>query len=260
MALPLYLAMTAAEMSEAAPLPPHFAYMACHFSPYGTGLSCCPKQLPEGSLLILNDRTPICGHDPHRIEAQLKEILDAHQCRGLLLDFQRPGYAEAQALATHLCEVLPCPVGVSLAYGEGLDSPLFLPPAYPDTPLEAYLKPWQGREIWLEAALDCMEIVLTESGAAVTSLPHFDAADAVHRDEKLHCHYYLNIEESRARFTLYRTREDVEGLLEEAESLGVTLAVGLWQELNCRESSCRDARLPNSEGHDTIDPSNMFES
>ena len=34
-----------------------------------------------------------------------------------------------------------------------------------------------------------------------------------------------------AEFTLFRTREDTVDLLEEAEKLGVKLAVGLYQEL-----------------------------
>ena len=45
MGLPLYLAMTAAELSAAEALPRKMAYMACHFSLYGTGLSNIPEQL-----------------------------------------------------------------------------------------------------------------------------------------------------------------------------------------------------------------------
>ena len=51
----LNLAMTAAELG-AAPLPSHPAWMACHFSPYSTGLTNLPPKLPQDSLLILNDR------------------------------------------------------------------------------------------------------------------------------------------------------------------------------------------------------------
>ena len=64
MAIPQYLAMTAAEMAGTAPLPRYMAWMACHFSPYSTGLTNRPAKLRQGSLLILNDRTPIHCHDP----------------------------------------------------------------------------------------------------------------------------------------------------------------------------------------------------
>ena len=64
MPIPCYLAMTAAEYARAKELPGRLAWMACHFAPYGTGVVNLPQQLPEGSVLMLNDRIPICGHDP----------------------------------------------------------------------------------------------------------------------------------------------------------------------------------------------------
>ena len=42
MAIRQYLAMTAAEMTQAGSLPRHAAWMACHFSPYSTGLTNLP--------------------------------------------------------------------------------------------------------------------------------------------------------------------------------------------------------------------------
>ena len=76
MAMARYLAMTAAEMMGGAPLPGKTAWMACHFSPYSTGLCNLPAALPPGSLLILNDRTPIHGHDPERICRELVVLWD----------------------------------------------------------------------------------------------------------------------------------------------------------------------------------------
>ena len=89
MAIPQYLAMTAAEMALA-PLPPHPAWMACHFSPYSTGLTNLPPKLRQGSLLILNDRTPIHCHDPERVCRELNTALHRFGCVGLLVDFQNP--------------------------------------------------------------------------------------------------------------------------------------------------------------------------
>ena len=228
MALPRYLAMTAGEMLGSSP-PPRLAYMACHFSPYGTGLSNCPAFLPESSLLMLNDRTPIAGHDPVQIAGQLEAMVESFSLQGILLDFQRPGYEEAQALADFLVEALPCPVIVSAPYTTE-NAPVFLPPAPLDVPICEYLQPWQGREIWLEAALDGLEITLTAQGAACTPLPFPQPHDGEFHDKDLHCHYHIRTEKDSARVQLRRTRTDVDTLLQEAESLGVAAAVGLWQE------------------------------
>ncbi len=230
MAFPFYLAMTAAEIQENRFLPPRLAYMACHFSPYGTGLSNRPKSLPQGSMLILNDRTPIHGHDHKLIAAQLEELAAGSHCSGILLDFQRPGCEETATLVRYLAQVLPYPVAVSHLYAEKLACPVFLPPLPPEEPITEYLRPWQGREIWLEAALEGTVITLTAEGAAFNPLSCAPPSEG-HADKSLHCHYTIDVADEQAAFTLFRTREDLQGLLAEAESLGVTQAVGLWQEL-----------------------------
>ena len=230
MALPLYLAMTASEIQENSSLPPNMAYMACHFSPYGTGLSNCPSFLPEGALLILNDRTPICGHVPGLICRELEAIAGSFGCAGILLDFQRKGYREQYDLAQILAVSLPCPVGVTPDYARDLPCPVFLPHVPADTPLKEYLRPWKGREVWLEAALDGLEITLTENGSVSVSLPHPGSGTGF-LCEPLHCHYNIHTSPEKAVFNLCRNREDLDSLLEEAMHLGVTRAVGLWQEL-----------------------------
>ena len=106
MAIRPFLAMTAAEIRGTETLPPKTAWMACHFSPYSTGLSNLPKALPPGSMVILDDITPIHGHDSETIADQLHPRLDALKCSGVLLDFQRPGYEEAELLAGRLSEAL----------------------------------------------------------------------------------------------------------------------------------------------------------
>lgn len=230
MALPFYLAMTAAEMGGKCPLPPHLGYMACHFSPYGAGISNRPCQLPEGAMLILDDSAPIGGHDPILITRQLAELVKRHKCGCVLLDFQRPGMEETAVLAGEIACALPCPVGVSELYGKGLDCPVFLPPVPADVSLKTYLAPWQGRDIWLEAAMDGQVITVTPKGAKCAPLASWTDPGSGYLDEKLHCRCHMNIADDAAEFTLYRTREDVDALLEEAEGLGVKMAVGLWQE------------------------------
>jgi hypothetical protein len=75
MGLPLNLAMTASEIAGVCPLPKDFAWMACHFSPDGEGLTNLPDYLPDGSLLILNDSIPCGDHDIRHISKQLQETV-----------------------------------------------------------------------------------------------------------------------------------------------------------------------------------------
>lgn len=232
MAITPYLAMTAAEMRDFSALPEKIAWMACHFSPYSTGVSNIPKELPEGSLLVLNDITPIHRHDPERIRQQLEACISVNKCSGLLLDFQRLDCEETAALAKYLVEALPCPVAVSQWYGKDLDCPVFLSPVPCHIPLQEHIAAWKGREIWLEIGLERDVLALTENGCSISSPTVGDMPEDSQKDMQLHCHYIIEITDDRAVFSLWRTKIDLDELLEEAEQLGIHQAVGLWQELN----------------------------
>ena len=232
MAIRPFLAMTAAEIFAVSQFPSEIGWMACHFSPYGLGLSNLPRQLPPKSLLILDDITPTHGHDPTLIADQLAERITALDCAALLLDFQRPEVEETAALVSVLAQGLPCPVAVSHLYADAGACPVFLPPVPPSVPPEAYFAPWKGLEIWLELALDGEEIVLTEEGSSSAPLPHVPMKETDFFDNTLLCHYRCELEADAAKFTLYRTEADLEPLLTEAEKHGVTTAVGLYQELS----------------------------
>lgn len=227
MKIPQYLAMTAAQFLSVAEKPPHCAWMSCHFSPWGKDLSNLPASLPPDSILILDDQFPPNGHDPERIGLQLTECMQRMNCCGLLLDFQRPGCRETAAIAERLA-AFPFPVCVSDLYAEPLDVPVFAPACPVDRTLAEHLRPWQGREIWMETAQECWEFRINSEGCRILPgyLGHFP-----HRDARLHCRYRLELLEDAARFTLCRTQEDVTSLLTEAASLGVTCAVGMYQEL-----------------------------
>ena len=232
MALPLYLALTAAEFQKCSPLPEHSAWMACHYSPYAPDLSNIPSQLPENAMLILNDRTPAQGHDPDLILRQVTELAETLHYKYILLDFQRPDSAENLAVVQALSANLRCPVGVTPLYAKGLDCPVFLPPVPPHVPIKEHLVPWQGREIWLEAALGGEIISVTENGSTISPLPSAEVPTKAPEDPGLHCHYQIRTHNNHIDFTLWRTRENLSALLQQAEDLGVTKAVGLWQELN----------------------------
>lgn len=232
MVLPLYLAMTASEMGGTDVLPQRCAWMACQFSPYSQGLTNIPDQLPKDSILILNDRMPCQGHSPDLVAQQLCDAVTRFGCQKVLLDFQQPPNSENTAIASHLIDALPCPVGISEAYAADLSCPVFLSPAPLHTPLSQHLMPWKHREIWLEAAL-CQETVsVTSSGSVFTAQFPPDGLDDGFWDEPLCCRYRTQILEDEVRFTLYDTPESLKKKLELAKALGVSMAVGLYQELN----------------------------
>lgn len=231
MAIPRYLAMTAAEFDNAETLPRHTAWMACHFSCYGTGLSNLPTQLPQDAMVIVNDRTPVMGHDPQRILRELTQLWETLTPSCVLLDFQRCAEELSAAVARLLVENLPCPVGVSEHYAQGLNCPVFLSPPPLHVPLKKHLAPWSGREIWLEAALEAERISVTQDGSQFESTRFAKLDDPVFQEEALHCRYHISLTENAAVFELERGKEELETLLNEAEAAGVSLSVGLYQQL-----------------------------
>lgn len=225
MALPRYLAMTQAEFTACSSPPEHLAWMACHFSPYGTGLVDLPPALPPHSMVILNDRIPMAGHDPDTVIRQLRELnMDC-----LMLDLQHPPEPGILEMARRIVDALSCPVGAPEAYCENGQSPVFLSFPPPDVSIEKYLSPWQGREIWLELALDGISYGITAQGAV--PCPLRSVPEHGQQDRELFCHYRIAVSGDQATIDLWRTRQDLDLLLEAAKSHGVTKAVGLWQEL-----------------------------
>lgn len=225
-----YLAMTGAEYRGNPTVNFPMAWMACHFSPYSVGLSNLPDSLPKGSMLIINDLTPIHSHDADVILHQLTQVVHDLQIAKVLLDFQRPYHPQLHRLAEVLCKELPCPVGVSEIYATDIDSPVFLsaPPLTCD--LKTHLNPWAGKEIWLEGATECTCYTVTENGcnAAGCKLPEEPLPFA---DERLHVRYSIITDADSACFTLARGTQEVQELLHEATSFGVSTAVGLLQQL-----------------------------
>ncbi len=210
MALKRYLAISGAEIPEISPLPSPNIWIAGSLGP----------ENPD--LLILTDQEPWGFLEPERI----RQWLAQWNCGGVILDFQRP--AVDVGLVEPLVKALDCPVCLPPEYAMP-ECPVFLPPVPLDVPAGDYLKPWQGREIWLEAALDGKRLLVTEQGTKQEPLccggepgPHYDPA--------LCCHYGIQIQ-TGAEFTLTRTAEDLEALLQKADGLGVSHAIGLMQEL-----------------------------
>ncbi len=230
MGLPIYLAMTAQEIAVCGAFPAHPAYMACHFSAYGSGLEDIPEVPSPGWLLVLDDRVPVWGHEPEIIAQQLQEAVVQNDACGVLLDFQRPDCPQTQAIASSVVKALQCPVCVSSSYAQVLDCPVLLPPLLPNRDLQAQLAPWEGREIWLELALDALQYTVTADGSRPASLPRFSPRGKCHRDDRFCCRYEIQTEDTQAVFTLFRTPEDWQQLLEQTSGLGVRCGIGLYQE------------------------------
>ena len=231
MVLPLYLALTAAEILSNPPVPSLCAYMACHFSPYTEGLSNIPESLPPGSILILNDRLPCQGHSADLVAGQLADAAAQLNCESILLDFQRPAEPESQSMVRKITSTLSCPVAVTEGFAKELSCPVFLSPAPLHLPLADYLLPWKGREIWLEAALCQEEIQLTKESMTCNSIFPTEQLRGGFYEKDLRCSYHTHILEDSIRFTLFDTPESLNQKLELAAKLGVSRAVGLWQEL-----------------------------
>ena len=201
--------------------------MACHFSPYGTGLSNLPTDLPEGSMLILNDRTPIGGHDPVLIAEQLRDLAHAMGCSRVLLDLQRPGEASTAAVAKAVLEAAACPVAVSTWYAEDLPCPVFLPLVPLLQSPQDHLKAWQGREVWMEIAQEEATYIVTAEGCS--RHPMTASAAMPHTDESLCCRYSVFPRENSVDFSV---RKDWDMLMAAFENLPqITCLVGLYQEL-----------------------------
>jgi len=223
----IFLATTSYELAEF--LPEKLAYMACHFSPYGVGISNMPRYLPAGSILLLDDSMQVTNHDTEVVTLQLSELVQQFSVEAVVLDFQVPWNAESEQMASAILQAIPCPVAITEKYAKHLQCPVFLSPPPINMPLEKHLAPWKNQGVYLEIAAQATEFTVTEHGSFPTAIPY--AQNLPLEDSKLHCHYNVEVFPDRAIFTLSRTLEDLAKLAEEAYALGVSGVVGLYQEL-----------------------------
>jgi len=235
MALRCYLAMTARELGQCHMLPKDLAWMACHFAPYGAGIEGLPGKLPRGSLLILNDRIPVTCHDPVLVAGQLAQVAETHKAAGVLLDFQNKPSKQSISIAREIARQLSCPIAITESYAKEIDCGVFLSPLPLRTSLKDHISPWKGRPIWLEVALDAQKVTVTRENATVTSCKPTPLPAPFFTEEKLHCDYHMEVSNTAAVFTICRTKQNINVLLQEAEALGITCAVGLYQELKAEK-------------------------
>lgn len=223
----VFLAQTSGETKKQ--LPEKLAYIALHFSPYSTGLSNLPVDLPKSSILLLDDSMEPINHDPQLVSEQLLQLINQFSPVGILLDFQRPVTEKLKAMASYIVKALPCPVGVTELYARDLGCPVFLSPLPANKALKDYIEPWKKQGVYLEIAPEGLEITVTETGSSATTI--FPVTGLPLVDQRLHCHYQVDVSPGKVVFTICRYKEDLAALVQEAESLGVLGCVGLYREL-----------------------------
>ncbi len=230
MGLPIYLAFTSGELPASKTSGYSPAWLSCHFSSHGNGLSNLPEELPPGALILIDDSLLPRGHCPEMICCQLNALIEKNAAGGIILDFQRGYDQETAQVVRVLQDRITCPVAVTAAYAKESDGPVWLPPIPPNIVPGRYLSAFKGREIWLELSPSFIQITLTQSGASQRE-EAFSPNEAVLSDKKLFCHYTYQVFEDKVTFFLCRTQEDICSLIRQAESLGVRKAVGIYREL-----------------------------
>lgn len=225
----VYLAMTEFDLRRCSTPPAACAWMACHFSSAGEGLSNLPSQLPKHSLLMIDDSIPPQGHNSLLIARQVADTVSRFSLDGVILDFQRPFTPELDCIAHDILKAVSCPCAVSEEYAKNWSGAILLPPIPLHQQISSYLSPHSGRTIYLELERENLSMVLTKEGCTLSPTEK-RPQEPVFTDPKLLCHYSIGLHEESAVFTLERTWDDIFGVLEEGKKYGVIGAVGLYQE------------------------------
>ena len=231
MVLPLYLAMTGREILAAQPSASRCAYMACHFSPYGLGLSNLPKALPEGAVILLSDRIPPGGHDAEVVVAQLEELVRQFQPKAIVLDLETAGNGFCRELAVKCSGISGAEITVAAAYAKDLPCSVFVGAGALWTPAEKLLKPWQGRKLWVEAVLQRGLVTVTDQGAGYEELPWEPPEEELPVDEDLQVAYRIRQTKDAVEVMLWRGKEQLPKWMEKLEQLGAEGFLGLYQQL-----------------------------
>ena len=227
MDLSIYMAFTGAELKEMQNYHGKTAWLGCHLSAYGRSLSPLPASLSYCDMLVLTDETPADSHDPLQIAEEFVAQANSLGCEKVLLDFQRPPTAESAEIVMQVLKSASIPVGVTENYAEAVSCPVFLPPPPLWVPLEEYIAPWKGREIWLETAPEGGCITLKENGSYYRTCD--PSGEYPFADKKLHLSYRTEISDSCVNIYLSRAPSLLKHWLELASRLGIHTAVGLYQ-------------------------------
>lgn len=227
MEIPFYLAMTPCEIRQADDVPGHLSWMSAHFSKENELLCNLPENLPENSILVIDDAFPISEHNSALILEQLKMILNNSDLIEILLDFQREYNPKLKAFSAEVAGAFPNRVAVTPNYDNG-KTIVFLPPAPPNIPIQQYLVPWRDRDTWLDLTMSKLAMrikqnsVIMEDTCEVGKCPHISP--------ELSTHYGITATNEEILIQFQRTKDDCNMLLQKAAEFGVTRGIGLYQE------------------------------
>ncbi len=235
MSIPLFLAITPAEFAHLPELPNPLAWMSVRLSLTSPGLSNVPSQLPPGSLIIFDDKTPWSGHSVELVCKEMTTLLLNTKAYGLLLDFERAPTPETILLVKALsqcCKEIGIPLAAPEGYGGDESVAVFT------SPFPCWKKPTETsndhRALWLDASPTAHALRITQDHAVGIALPYPPETppeeDQIHWDESLHCAYWTDFDGDGLVITMYRTPEKTTELLAELPSSPFRLAVGVWRE------------------------------
>lgn len=223
-----YPALSDDELKNARIVPDIYCRMGCHF--ISGGLTALPENLPRNSLLMIDDRIPLEKCNIAEVKNKLDRLTEEFRLAGILLDFQRSGSAESQALSIFLSKHMTVPVAVTEHYAQATSGPVFvcMPPAHQT--IISSLEQWRGREIWLELATDRKTVIIDTEGCRVTESGD-QAVITPSYCGKRYSHYKIDFQGRAARFTFNRGIEDLKKIICDKKALGIKHTVGLYQEL-----------------------------
>lgn len=234
MSIPFFLAISAREFPLFSELPPNIAWMSAHFSSSGSGLSNLPQNLPEGSLLILDDQTPWEGHSTEMVCREVVESLLKSKASGLLLDFERPVTPETALLTTALsqcCREIGVMLGAPESYAAEEDTAIFISPLPCQTPPELLYQ--KNRKLWLDVSAGAYLLHIAALGATGQAADQRSFPDGSYPefiDPVLHCSYRSRPNAGGIDILLSHSRESIDTLLTALDEQVVQLAIGLYRE------------------------------
>ena len=222
-----YIAMTEAEIYSAPKLPQHTAWMACHFSPYGTGLTNLPRRLPENAMVILNDRIPPSGHDM----VEIADTLNSINCNCYLLDFQIPKKKETEILVQYLSSQLRKPAAVSEYYSHCTNGPI-LAGLSPHRKVSDIIHDHSDREIWLELTTDIQMLSVYSDHTESISMNTGKQWKKYIAWDGICSRYHIELFDDHVDYYFSRTIPQIKQHLSQIDQTKITKAIALYQQFH----------------------------
>ena len=233
MNLSIYMAFVAAESEAILRYKGKAAWLGYHLSAFDSGITPRPSFLDSCHMLVLTDETPLLHHDPQKVTSEICAEAKSLGCEKILLDFQRPPTEKSLVLAKSILRSAPCAVGITECYANDTDCSVFLPSPPLWTPLQETIAPWKGRDIWLEIFPEDGCITITKKGGNYS--PSAPLENYPFCDNALCLSYSTEQYAQQVKVHLHRGITEMKAFLHLADSLGISAAIGLYQQFGEKE-------------------------